>query len=375
MKDNVEWFESGSGWYRTKLGNWNGRTWVYKDKIYIPKKVAWSFINEIHQTDLGLSHQGINRTVRGIRQRFYIVNLQRIVGDIINECGLCIRAKQRRFRLPMGYLKVPERKFDIIHLDYYGGKALPVCSGFRNILSIVDRVSGWTKFVPMKTRESRELISVLLKEWFAIYGLPREVHGDNESAFISRLLVEFFQEYNISYSACGAYRHAQNGQVERAQLWLTEGLRRSLVEATSRNRWKWTEVLPIIAYRLNIGWNRQIKETAYFVVFGKDPRLKMGVTTGERYMSERDLYKLEQMCVELRKRERKDMNSKDYKQKDMIEPQDLVWWFPKDGSRKFEMNDGPYRVQSVEGGSIVVITNLDTGRTTRAAMNDLFYFS
>jgi hypothetical protein len=123
----------------------------YKDKIVIPTPSALphKLQQEYHSSPIG-GHAGVTRTVAKLRAQFYWSTLQKDVQQFIQNYTICQQAKIATTR-PTGLLQplpIPTQVWEDIAMNFITG--LPPSHGFTTIMVIVDRLTKYAHFLPMK---------------------------------------------------------------------------------------------------------------------------------------------------------------------------------------------------------------------------------
>nr|GEZ11630.1 retrotransposon-related protein [Tanacetum cinerariifolium] len=105
--------------------------------------------------DLGHSspeggHFGLHKTLAKIRTNFWWVGLKSLVKKYLQECQICQRFKSDSMQ-PAGLLQslpIPEWVWEDISMDFIEG--LPISNGFSVIMVVVDRLSKYAHFIPLR---------------------------------------------------------------------------------------------------------------------------------------------------------------------------------------------------------------------------------
>ena len=99
----------------------------------------------------------MKRTEKYIEKRFWWPGWRRSVYSTIRSCDGCTIGKTLTTKIVQRPLEFPEVKFDMISLDYFGfgAKSISTCRGFKGIITVVERLTGFCQFWPAKTKQMR----------------------------------------------------------------------------------------------------------------------------------------------------------------------------------------------------------------------------
>ncbi len=163
-------------------------------------------------------------------------------------CSVCAISKTSN-RPPAGLLQplsVPSRPWSHISLDFVTG--LPPSQGNTVVLTVVDRFSKATHFIPLpKIPSARETAVAVIDNVFRNHGLPMDVVSDRGPQFISKFWKEFCRLLGATVSLSSGYHPQSNGQTERANQDL-ECVLRCFV---SQNPSSWSQQLSWVKYAHN----------------------------------------------------------------------------------------------------------------------------
>ena len=95
-----------------------------------------------------------------------------------------------------------------------------ICADFfslnsRSYLTIVDRFSNWLSIFHLEKDTSEELLKIL-REYFAIFGIPITFTSDGAKVFTSQTVEEFFRRYGVVLRVTTAYNPRSNKRAEIA---------------------------------------------------------------------------------------------------------------------------------------------------------------
>lgn len=89
-------------------------------------------------------------------------------------------------------------------MDFIEG--LPSSNGYTVILVVVDRLSKYGHFVPLKHPFSAASIAeTFIKENFQLHGLPKSIVSNHDPIFISNFWQEFFKLQGSKLCLSSAY--------------------------------------------------------------------------------------------------------------------------------------------------------------------------
>ncbi len=137
-------------------------------------------------------------------------------------CSICAVSKSSN--RPLQPLLVPSRPWSYISLDFVPG--LPPSQGNTVVLTVVDRFSKATHFIPLpKLPSNKETAVAVLDHVFRIHGLPMDVVSKRGPQFVSKFWREFCKLLGATVSLSSGFHPQSNGQTERANQDLERMLR------------------------------------------------------------------------------------------------------------------------------------------------------
>ena len=104
--------------------------------------------------------------------------------------------------------------------------------------------------------------------------MPAQLLSDRGKAFLSKLMLEVYQLIGVHKTNTTAYHPQTDGLVERFHRTLTDMLSKT-VETHGRD---WDERLPYVLFAYRASLQESTKESPFFLLYGRDPRLPTETT-------------------------------------------------------------------------------------------------
>ena len=123
-------------------------------------------------------------------------------------CHSCQASKNAPAKTPLHPWAWPTTPWQRIHMDFAG----PVMG--KMLFVVVDAHSKWPEAVIMNFTTSRQTIPVV-RNLFALYGLPEQLVSDNGPQFISDEFQHFLASNGIKHLCCAPYHPPLNEAEER----------------------------------------------------------------------------------------------------------------------------------------------------------------
>lgn len=115
------------------------------------------------------------------------------------------------------------------------------CRGYRYLLVIVDRFSGWPEAYPCKRETAQSVIKALTNHYIPTHGFPRVTRSDNGTHFKNNHLQQVESSLGLQHRFGSVYHPQSQGKGERMNRTLKEKLAK-IMTSLSLN---WLDGLPI----------------------------------------------------------------------------------------------------------------------------------
>ena len=253
--------------------------WYMHDRIAIPacKPLKLQVLRECHDCP-SAGHLGVAKTLQRVAERFWWPHLTRTVHNYVVSCPSC-QLNKPSTQAPAGLLHplpVPTHKFECISLDLITDLP-PTKHGHDAVLTIVDRLTKFVRFIPTtKGTGAGPIASLVRKEWFRTFGLPRSIVSDRDKRFLSKFWRALFTALGTDLKFSTAFHPQTDGQSERANRTLEEYLRHFV----SPRQDDWDEWLDLAEYAINDSVNPATGYSPFFLCFAQSPLSVLDVALG-----------------------------------------------------------------------------------------------
>jgi transposase InsO family protein len=212
------------------------------------------------------------------------------------------------------------------------------------------------------------------------FGVPHSIVTDNSSNFTSKEFKAYCAEVGIKLHFASVAHPQTNGQVEKANGVICNGIKKRLITPLEKARHTWPEELPSVLWSIRTTPNTATQETPFFLVHGAEavllieiehnsPRVAEYNEETSRKALQDDVDALDEARDEVLSRVTKyQQDMKNYHSRRLrprsFQVRDLVLRLTQDSHEKFESPwVGPYIVTEVIAGGAYRIKDKKTGVT------------
>ena len=222
---------------------------IYPEKdmavLAIPEMCMDKMITLYHKS-LFAGHQGVIKTYLTMSDKLFIPNLIHYLRSYIKGCHICqlsrnekLPARHLQTRINPNYVPMSRLSMDL--------KVMPrLHKGHKYILCIIDEVTNFLVTVPIFQARSEEIGEALLEHVITKYCIPEYIIMDQDSAFMSSLMMYLFHRLDIKIKTIAPYNH-QTLQVEHGIKSLTHILTKFLTSLGQM----WTKYLLLAMFAYN----------------------------------------------------------------------------------------------------------------------------
>lgn len=256
-----------------------GGVLFYKNRLVIPAKspIIDDLLRDFHSSPSG-GHSGYLRTYRRMAGTLYWQGMMKRVQEFVKACDTCQRQKYAA-TTPSGLLQplpIPVLVWSEISMDFITN--LPKSNGYEAILVVVDRLSKYSHFIPLKHPfTARSIAFIFVKEVVRLHGVPESILSDRDPLFVSIFWKELFKLIGTVLKMSSAYHPQTDGQTEVVNRCLEAYLRCFISDQPK----SWAHWIPWAELWYNTSFHISTGFTPFEVVYGRKPPVLVHFLEGE----------------------------------------------------------------------------------------------
>jgi hypothetical protein len=210
----------------------------------------------------------------------------------VSHCLICQQAKSATTALAglLQPLPIPSQIWEDVSMDFITD--LPPSNGFTVIMVVVDRLSKYSHFVPLKSDfTSAKVAEAFLHHVVKLHGFPKSLVSDRDKVFTSSFWKQLFKLSGTTLAMSSAYHAQSDGQTEAVNRCLEMYLRCF----SGQTPQKWAKLLDWAEFWYNSSFQCSIAMTPFKAVYGRDPPMLLKYDTAAKklpslqaLMTERD---------------------------------------------------------------------------------------
>ena len=244
------------------------------------KKTLWQLVVPKHFRERALfgchddvGHQGIQRTLSLLRERFYWPGMQEEATQYVMNCSRCMRRKTPPQVAPLQPILVTQ-PLELVHMDYLSLESFK--GNIENVLVITDHFTRYALAYPSKTQTAQATARILWDNFICHYGFPERFISDQGRNFESDLIKELCKIAGVKKVHTTPYHPQGNGQCERFNSTLCNMLGTLSEEEKS----DWKSHLGCMTHAYNCTKHASTTYSPYYLMFGRHPRLPIDIEFG-----------------------------------------------------------------------------------------------
>ena len=246
--------------------------------IYLPSVLIFQVLRTAHD-DLG--QNGFPRTYAALKRVFFWKGMKEDIRKHCKTCATCQLHKLENVKFERKIFKPSLQPMDFICMDLIGEFHPPTSRGHRYALTAVCMLTGFTWCVPLKTKTAEEVAKAYMDHIYCKFGGSIKILTDNGTEFKNKLFKEVISKLGTEFSIHSPpYRPQSNGKIEGFHRFL-----KTCIGKHINHGLEWDELTPMATACYNFFPNCSARESAFLVMFGRDPinKLNMLLHAARRY--------------------------------------------------------------------------------------------
>ena len=151
--------------------------------------------------------------------------------------------------------------------------------GFTHLFVAVDKFTKWIEAKPVSKLTPAQAVSFIF-DIIHRYGAPNSIITDNGTQFTGTCFLEFCEAYGIRIDWAAVAHPRANGQVERANGMVLQGLKPWIFDKLNKFVGRWIEELPAVLWSLRTTPSRATGFSPFFLVYGAEAVLPTDLLYG-----------------------------------------------------------------------------------------------
>jgi transposase InsO family protein len=143
----------------------------------------------------------------------------------------------------------------------------------------VDKFTKWIEARPIVNVQSEEAASFFTDIIYR-FGIPNTIITDNDTQFTGKKFLNFCDDNHIRVEWSAVAHAKMNGQVERANDMILQGLKPRIFKRLDKFRARWVAELPSVLWSLRIMPSQATRFTPFFMVHGSEAVLPNDIDYG-----------------------------------------------------------------------------------------------
>jgi transposase InsO family protein len=151
--------------------------------------------------------------------------------------------------------------------------------GYTHLLVAIDKFSKWIEVQPLNSIRSEQAVA-FFTNIIHRFGVPNSIITDNGTQFTGRKFLDFCEDHHIRVDWAVVAHPMTNGQVERANDMILQGLKPRIYNDLNKFGKRWMKELPSVVWSLRTTPSRATGFTPFFLVYGVEAILPTDLEYG-----------------------------------------------------------------------------------------------
>nr|CAH66280.1 OSIGBa0116O04.2 [Oryza sativa] len=144
--------------------------------------------------------------------------------------------------------------------------------GYTHLFVAVDKFSKWIEAKPVITITADKARDFFINTVHR-FGVPNRIITVNDTQFTGGVFKDFCEDFGIKICYASVAHPMSNGQVERANVMVLQGIKARVFDRLHPYAGKWVEQLPSVLWSLCTTTSRATGQSTFFLVYGAEAML------------------------------------------------------------------------------------------------------
>jgi transposase InsO family protein len=150
---------------------------------------------------------------------------------------------------------------------------------FTHLLITIDKFSKWIEARSITSIRSEQAV-LFFTDIIHRFGVPNCIITNNDTQFTGKKFLDFCDNHHIRVLWSAIAHPKTNGQVERANGMVLQGLKPRIFNKLNKHSKKWAAELPSVLWSLRTTLSRAMGFTPFFLVYRSEAMLPTDVEYG-----------------------------------------------------------------------------------------------
>ena len=218
-----------------------------------------------------LGHNRTHRTYTLLKRLYYWKGLKPSVSKHIKMCYQCQRRNKQVVKYATLHFDVATFPMQFISVDLIGEFHPPTTKKNRYALTVICMLMGYIFCVPLKTKTAEEVIQAYINNIYSKFGGSMKILSDNGTEFKNKIFEQVAKELGVVHKLYTPPCHpVSNGRIEGFHAFLKACIAKHIAPQL-----EWDVLLPLACAAYNFIPNEHLKESPFFLMFGRGPVLPL----------------------------------------------------------------------------------------------------
>ena len=218
-----------------------------------------------------IRHQGRNRTLNLMKERFWWPGMSQALPKAVANCGRCIQYEAKG-QLPLMQPIICTEPMELVHIDYVGMEVTVATNKkpvVKHLLVVVDHFMRYVQAFVTKNHTARTTAQVLYNNYFSVFGFPQHLMSDQGTEFCGKVIAAMCSLLGFEKIQTTPYYPQTNGSAKRVH----QTLQRMIGKLDPEKRKKWPTHIGSIITAYNSTRSLVTGYSPYYLMFRRRPWL------------------------------------------------------------------------------------------------------